>query len=213
MNTIFAVTFSYFIFLTVLAWQLNDATSAELFSETGFFEKFSLVAWLSTGITLLFRYAKTHPQSSIAISILCFLCAAREEDWHKKFTADGILKIKYYTQSAAPWTEKLPAALVAILFLSLIFYATYLAYHSWRNDSWQNNSAVQLTLFGISMFFIGKILDRSSSLLQEHLDIDLPTSVGRFIGAYEEGFEMWGPLLFAIAAMWPKPLSAEMQTI
>jgi hypothetical protein len=203
MKIIFAATFAYLLLLTILGLQLDEPTRAHLFSEEGFFEQFSIVAWITAGIALLIRHTTDAPRLASGMSLLCFLCAAREDDWHKKFTADGILKIKYYTKSAAPLTEKIPAALISLIFIALIFYATYLAYLAWRSGTWRCRRAQQLTILGIALFFVGKILDRSISLLDELLHITVPAAMGRMIGAYEEGFEMWSPILFTVAALWP----------
>lgn len=203
MKIIASVTFAYFLILTSLAWQLDQAQVTELFSEVGFFEQCSIAAWLTAGLSLLIRHASINFKLASAMSLLCMLCAAREDDWHKKFTADGILKIKYYTTTAAPWSEKIPAALIVIIFISLIYYATYLAYLAWRSSTWRHRPAQQLTILGIVLFFVGKILDRSISLLDNVLHITLPDAMGRMIGAYEEGFEMWSPILFTVAALWP----------
>jgi hypothetical protein len=203
MKIIATVTFAYFLVLTLLGWQLDQSQASKLFSEKGFFEQFSIVAWIAAAIALLIRHTKEAPRLATGMSLLCFLCAAREDDWHKKFTADGILKLKYYTKSAAPLAEKIPAALIALVFITLIFYATYLAYRAWRNGTWRDRHAQQLTILGIALFFVGKILDRSISLLDELFQISVPKALGRMIGAYEEGFEMWSPVLFTVAALWP----------
>jgi hypothetical protein len=207
MKSIFAATFAYLLLLTLLAWQLDESTTAHLFSEAGFFEQCSILAWITAGIALLIRHTKEAPRLATGMSLLCFLCAAREDDWHKKFTADGILKLKYYTKSAAPLSEKIPAGLIALVFIALIFYATYLAYRTWRAGTWRYRHAQQLTILGIALFFVGKILDRSISLLHELLHINVPDAIGRMIGAYEEGFEMWSPILFTVAALWPRTVT------
>lgn len=207
MKIIFAATFAYFLLLTMLGWQLDEDACQTIFSESGIFEKFSIVAWITAGLCLLIRHSKSAPFLAGGMSLLCFLCAAREDDWHKKFTADGILKLKYYTKTVAPLSEKIPAALIALIFLALIFYATYLAYRCWRLGTWRNHRAQQLTILGIALFFVSKTLDRSISLLHELAQIDVSDAIGRMIGAYEEGFEMWSPLLFTVAALWPRTVT------
>lgn len=203
MKIILTLTFAYFLLLTSVATWCDPQACARLFSEQGFFEQFSIIAWIAAGLALLFRHRASSPHLAWSMTLLCFLCAAREDDWHKKFTTDGILKLKYYTKSVAPLSEKIPAALIASVFLLLIGYATVIAYRALRSGLWRASTSVQLSLFGIALFFVGKVFDRSISLIDEFFHIKVPYSIGHYIGAYEEGFEMWSPLLFTVAALWP----------
>lgn len=207
MKIILTFTFAYFLLLTGIATWCDPQVCAKIFSEQGIFEQFSIVAWIAAGAALLFRHRASSPGHAWSMALLCFLCAAREDDWHKKFTTDGILKLKYYTKTIAPLSEKIPAALVALLFLLLIGYATGIAYRTLRQGLWRESTAVQLSLLGIALFFVGKVLDRSISLIDEFFHVKVPNSIGHYIGAYEEGFEMWSPLLFTVAALWPRSVA------
>lgn len=204
---IFAL-FGYFCLLTFIAATLPEERFRPLFSETGFFEQFSIVSWILAAIILLV-WVKPRSKQNFAIAFLFLLCAAREADWHKKFTSDGILKINYYTKSAASLGEKMAAALASAVFIGLILYALYRGFMFLRSPQNRRRESVLLTALAVFLFFAGKILDRSVSILHKNFDITVPSSVGHFIGAYEEGFEMITPLLFALAFVWRDRLTSD----
>ncbi len=187
--------------LTILATFLSDDTFQPLFMESGFFEQNSIVIWLLAAIAAMIS-SKSQRWHHGAIAMLFVLCAAREADWHKKFTTDGILKVRYYTNSAAPLAEKMIAAFVVILFISLVCYALYFCIRCFRSSADWRNARVYFAFVGVSLFFVGKALDRSVALLQQLFQITVSDSWGRYIQAYEEGFELLGPLCFAMAFAW-----------
>ena len=198
----------YGLVLSLLAAFLPTEKFRSVFSETGFFEQFSIVSWILAAITLLL-WVKPRSKQNFAIAFLFLLCAAREADWHKKFTSDGILKINYYTKSAAPLGEKIVAALASALFIGLILYALYRGFVFLRSAQNRRSESVLVMALAVFLFFAGKILDRSVSILNKNFDVIVPSSVGHFIGAYEEGFEMITPLLFALAFVWRDRLKGE----
>jgi hypothetical protein len=182
---------------------MPEAELKHLFSEEGFFEEFSIVLWVVAALVVII---KGSPLRSIhfAVATLFVLRAMREADWHKKFTTEGIFKLNYYTKSVAPLTEKIPAACVLILFIGLVIYSLFSGYKYLRSAENRRCEALWVMVLGVALFFFGKILDRSNSVLAESFGIILSNDMKRFIGAYEEGLEMVTPLLLALAFLWPK---------
>jgi hypothetical protein len=131
----------------------------------------------------------------------------READWHKKFTAEGILKIKYYTRSAAALSEKIPAAFVSLLFIALIVHALISGWNYVKTKAHLKQESTWIMIAGIGLFFVGKILDRSVSILTGSFDPTLSPWLKKIIAAQEEGLEMLTPLLIALAFFWPNPHS------
>lgn len=196
----------YVILLCYLAATSDDQEFKNIFSETGFFEQASIIGWIAAAFLVIVRALQPRSLdkgSYLAHSLLFVLCAMREADWHKKFTCDGILKISYYLRSAASLWEKVPAALVATSFIALIIHALVRGVGYLRLRNRLRNESTWIMIAGISLFFMGKILDRSISLLTESLGFVIQPWVKRIIGAQEEGLEMITPMLIAVAFLWP----------
>ena len=194
---------SYVLMLTIFAATMPDAQFVPLFSETGFFEKFSIISWLIAALVVIVKVSPLR-RIHFAVATLFVLCAMREADWHKKFTAEGIFKLKYYTKSMAPLAEKIPAACVLLLFIGLVIYALICGYRYLRTAENRRSEGLWIMVLGVGLFFFGKILDRCTSVLAESFEIMLSPNTKRYIAAYEEGLEMITPLVFAIAFLWPQ---------
>jgi hypothetical protein len=201
-----AALLGYVGFLFCLAATFDDVTFRGLFSEEGFFEECSIIAWMIAAVVVLRRAWQScgiDKASYLAHAVLFLLCAMREADWHKKFTADGILKIKYYTRSAAALSEKIPAALISLLFITLVIHGLVRCFRYAKIKPHLSLESTWVMMTGISLFFVGKILDRSISVLTETFGVTVSPFVGKIIAAQEEGLEMVGPLFIALAFFWP----------
>lgn len=187
--------------LTYFASTQSVDDFTELFAETGFFESCSIVLWLIAAAVIPLRARPLRKDHAVFVLLFLF-CAMREADWHKKFTGEGIFKLKYYLQSVAPLSEKLLAALAALLFFGVFGYSLYLFYRQIRSARrWTEPDRV--ILLGIIIFLITKVLDRCASVLNKSFDIQVSPHVKRYLIAYEEGCEMLTPLFFALALFWP----------
>lgn len=200
---------SYVLLLSYFAATMTATGFHTLFSETGFFESFSILFWIVAAIAIVLK-AKPLRGLHVAAAVLFLLCAMREADWHKKFTTDGIFKLKYYTKSLAPLAEKIPAAMVVLLFIGLVVYALVCGYRYVRSKDKCCSDSLILMILGGALFFLGKILDRSASILEKSFEIVISPNTKRFIYAYEEGLEMITPLMFVIAFVWRESPSEEL---
>lgn len=201
-----AALFGYVALLFCLALTFEDEKFRALFSEEGFFEECSIVALIFAAIVVVRRAWQCRgidKASYLAHAGLFLLCAMREADWHKKFTTDGILKIKYYTRSSAALSEKIPAALISLLFITLVIHALVRCFRYARIRSHLALESTWVMMIGISLFFVGKILDRSISVLTETFGVSVSPFVKKLIAAQEEGLEMLGPVFIALAFFWP----------
>lgn len=201
---------SYILLLGYLALTSNDTRFTEIFSETGFFEQCSIITWILAAMVACGRAWKRRSKAMLANfahAMLFMLCAMREADWHKKFTAEGILKIKYYTRSAAALSEKIPAAFISLFFIALIVHALISGWNYVKTKAHLKQESTWIMIAGIGLFFVGKILDRSVSMLTGSFDLTLSPWLKKTIAAQEEGLEMLTPLLIALAFFWPNPYS------
>lgn len=188
----------YAAYLVTLAVSLSPELFVPLFSEAGPFERMSAPLWLGLAMMLLVTL-KTPAEAAMAA--LALLCAARETDWHKAFTAQSITKISTYLSEAVPWREKLAGAAIIALALGL---ATYLAVRLYRYLIRQQGitaPAGQVLAVAVVLLPLSKLLDRTPSLLRNSFGIVIRQSGDQIMKALEEGIEMLVPVLLIVVLM------------
>ena len=188
----------YALGLTALVLILSPEQKQTVFSERGPFEMLSIPLWLMLA-AWCFAFAHEIRKPLVVCGLLALFAAAREADWHKAFTADSIFKSNYYFDSPAPLTEKVPAGMVALFAFALIFYWLYLGIRFLRSGNALQHQWMQTLVLGTVTVFASKILDRMISWAHDWFGLEITGLLGRFIGAYEEGFEMSLPIIFGIA--------------
>lgn len=185
----------YMLLIAAIPTLLPVPDVKALFSEEGPFEMLSVATWLIAAVVVVtsFRHAKP---GSFLFGLLFVLFAAREADWHKKFTADSLLKSNYYRHTDAPMMEKVLAAIVALAFIALVLYVGFvIARFLLMRGGWRSRGGVWLVV-GTALVVFGKLLDRAPAelALAGHA---LDATVGLYAGAFEEGLEMIHPLILA----------------
>lgn len=174
--------------------QLPEPEFLAVFSEKGPFEQLSIVSWLFAAIIIIARIRPLGIRAW-AFALLFVLFAAREADWNRIFTADSILKIKYYTHSIASIGEKMITGPIAIVAIGLIIYAGFviLRFLFWQGG-WRSRAGFWL-LLGAVLVVAGKVLDRAPLVLSR--DYGIRIFAFRYTTAFEEGLEMIHPLILA----------------
>jgi hypothetical protein len=170
-----------------------------LLLETGPLERIALVGWLGTAAVLVLRI-RPFTSRTLAFTVTCLLCAAREADWQKAFTQESVSRLNYYRRSAAPLAEKLAAAAIVLLFIALMIYAAVVTIRFlYREGGLRSRSGLWLFI-GVCLLVLGKVLDRSAAVLAETLTVMLPPMVEHVRWALEEGLEAVTPVAFALSA-------------
>jgi len=165
------------------------------FAEGGFFELLSVYGWLS-GVALIFVRVRPIGWRAVSFAALSLAMAAREADWQKKFTSDGVLKINYYQDGSIPLLERLIAGLVVLLLVAGLLYAVYAALRFlFFEGGWAERSGVWLFATGVSLV-LGKSLDRIPGELNQLFGITLGEPWVIHLQALEEGIEALAPLFF-----------------
>lgn len=185
----------YMLLLAAIPAALPVAQVKSLFSEEGPFELLSIVTWLIAAVATLAAF-RGERRGAFLFSLLFVLFAAREADWHKKFTADSLLKSNYYRHADAPLMEKLLAGAVALAFIALILYVGFvIARFLLARGGWRSRGGRWLVI-GTALVVLGKLLDRAPAelALAGH---GLSATAGLYAGAFEEGLEMIHPLILA----------------
>ncbi|GIZ50912.1 hypothetical protein [Noviherbaspirillum aridicola] len=185
----------YILLLAAIPALRPVAEVKALFSEEGPFEMLSIVSWIVAAVVMLAAF-REEKRGALLFGLLFVLFAAREADWHKKFTADSLLKSNYYRHTEAPLMEKLLAFAVALAFIALVLYVGFvIARFLLARGGWRTRGGLWL-LAGTALVVLGKLLDRAPAelALAGHA---LSESVGLYAGVFEEGLEMIHPLILA----------------
>lgn len=196
---ILAAILAYAALLIGLATRLSPSDFSYIFSEAGPFEEISIVLWLGASLAVL-AFARPLTSRSAIFALLFAAFAAREASWHKAFTADSMLKISYYLKSPAPLTEKILAGIVAAFFIAMLIYAAVVVIRFLLlNRGFASRAGYWLVLAG-ALFVLVKVVDRAPSLLHDFTGHHVQVDIWRLMKAFEEGFEMLTPALFALSA-------------
>jgi hypothetical protein len=198
----------YVALLGYLCATVPDEQFWPMFSEQGWFEILSIVFWLLAAVCTALK-ARSFSSIQATAACLFVFCALREADWHKKFTLDSMSKLKYYTKSAAPFSEKLIAAGVMAVFVWLVLRVIWQSLPYLRSSSILRQERVWLMVSGAVLFVGGKILDRALSILSKSFNVIVSADTKRIVSGYEEGLEMITPLLFLLVCFWPGPPQGE----
>ena len=190
----------YLAHLTFLALGLPKEVFAALFAETGPYEVMSIVLWVTLGGLLLLSLP-LQPRSVLAMAVLSFVFAAREADWHKKFTVMSLEKIKFYLSPDVPVLQKILGGIVFIAVTIALIYLAKRLYNYLVHENGLRSPLGQLLVLPAVLLPLSKILDRIASQIYEIFGIRLPETISQLIAAYEEGLEMALPALFIVALL------------
>lgn len=196
----FVLLLIYVTHLSYLAMVLPSEVFHPLFAETGPYEGMSIVLWCVLGVMLLGSLSLS-PRPIAAMALTAFVFAAREADWHKKFTDMSLVKIKFYLSPDVPGMQKLLGGLVYIAVILLLVYLAKLLFDYVYRQGGLRTAIGQLLLLPAVLLPASKILDRIASQVYEITGTRLPEGVGQMIAAWEEGLEMALPVLFIVALL------------
>jgi len=195
---ILAAILGYAALLIGLAMRLSPERFSYTFSEAGPFEEMSIVLWVGASLAVL-AFARPLTSRSAIFALLFAAFAAREASWHKAFTTDSLLKISYYLKSPAPLTEKILAGIVAATFIAMMIYVAIVVIRFLLvNEGLASRAGYWLVLAGV-LFVLVKVADRTPSLVHDFTGQHIQVDIWRLMKAFEEGFEMLTPALFALA--------------
>lgn len=169
-----------------------------VYSERGPFEAISPWAWigLAVAIPIIFREVTLEV---VAGMIVCGAAAAREWDWHVRFTEYSVLKPPFYYREGLLHERLIAGAAVALALASLFVLARWQV--SLRPWSRPVKSWVWITVLAISLMLASKFVDRLPGILSEDFGLPLGTVAHGVSAALEESVEMMVPFFFAMACV------------
>ena len=186
---------------TAIAVLLPAEQRAVLLREHGPVESASVLLYLA-GAVLLVTSRRIERTFGYWTASILIVCAARELDFHKAFTSDGITKTRYYLDGSIPAAERIVAGVVMVaLALWMVRYAArywspfVASLRSGETFAWA--ALVALVLAPVS-----KLLDGAHRHIRGITGDPVPRDVRSHIGAFEEVLEVGIPIfvLCAIAA-------------
>jgi len=194
-----ALVVTYTIVLAILPFLLTPDTFRSMFSETGPFERLSLLAWIAAAAVVVVRI-RPFGLTAAAFTTLYLLFAAREADLHKAFTTRSISKLNYYRDGTIPFEERFLAAIVSVAILCLIGYAIFVVLRFLvARGGLRTRAGIWLALGGALLVF-GKALDRSAAVLTQIAGVVRPQWMIGLTDSFEEGLELATPVLLAVSA-------------
>lgn len=183
----------YTLFLLILPVALPSHAAKWMLSETGPIEILSILAWLL--LSAQFAFSSFRPFTKWPMALLFALFAAREADLHKAFTAQGMLKINYYTKAPAPLGEKIVAGVAALVFITVLLYGVFVFFrYLFVRSGWRVPAGKWLVFAGF-LFCVIKLLDRLPNMMLESYGIAFPPLLNLYFASLEEGFELWVPII------------------
>ena len=194
-----ALLVAYIAMLAILPFLLSAETFDAAFSETGPFERLSLLAWIAAAAVIVVRIRPYGP-SAAAFTVLYLLFAAREADLHKVFTTRSISKLNYYRDASIAVSERVIAGLAAIAILCVIVYAAFVVVRFLFARHGLRTRAGMWLMLGAALLVFGKVLDRSAAVLTQVFHVARPQWMIGMTDSFEEGLELATPALLAVSA-------------
>jgi hypothetical protein len=189
------------LLVSVLAWlAIAPDLLIAWMDEGGLVEEATVLLYLATVGALLAASGRLPRGVGPALAIVMLAFAAREADWHIRFTGTSMLRVSFYL-GPAPLAQKLASLVIVGLALAA---AAYLALHfmrHWRSRDPAARTAAAFTVAFVASMVLAKVLDRSLSILVEDLGFAGGNTWRALQVTLEEPLELVLPLL-VLAGLW-----------
>ncbi len=168
-----------------------------IIKEGGVIESLTAIGWFAAAMIVVFKHYPQH----WALAGLFLAAVARELDLHQSFTADSILKLKYWLSISTPPAEKPLAAMILLILLACgIAVLRHYGRAGWAAVRKGDVIAIQvlcaLILLGVAKLFLDGMSRKLSSL-----GIHLNEHAYTVAGIWEECLELTAVVL-VLGALW-----------
>lgn len=165
-------------------------------------------AWLYLAVAVvaggLAAWRARRPGRTFVAPLLLAACvltlAARENDWHNRWTTQCVLKTRFYVSPDVPLFEKVAAACVlaavgvlVVLTARTLAGPTLAALRAGRAEA-------RLACVGVALLPVSKMLDSLPGLVRRNFGVE-QVAFRDALGGTEELLEFAAPLLFLAAAL------------
>lgn len=185
------------LLLFLLSWVLEENERKLLLKEGGWVESATALAYFFCAAFMAYKgklaYLKKYPHIFLLIIFLMF----RELDFDSRFTTTGIFKIRFFTGSHVPITEKIIGVIVILLLLYIVFAILY----RHTKDFLSGLKKRSIVDFGVLISCILLALSQSLDGLDRKLKsfgIIVSKAVSMHAGAVEEILELGVPICIII---------------
>lgn len=184
--------------LCLCAFFLTEDMLLQTSQEGAFLENLTALKFLGASLLGSVIVYKTRIQSWTLFAIFMGFAFARELDWHKAFTSDSILKIKFYTNPE----YALPEKMIGFIFVLLLITSIFLLFKyipRWIKELKELNVFAVGVFLGLGSIVAGKMLDAKSRLIPQWTDFfERHDAELRFL---EESMELLGAAVFLVIAI------------
>lgn len=198
--TAIALLSSSFLISLIISFTVDEAARSSWVAESGPVETLTIgLHLLGASVLLLSALFLGDRTFAWRWAFILGLFAAREADWHKKFTTEGIFRSSYYVRSEAPIMERvvvgLAMLLIAYVVLSFVFGNLGRLLGAIRSRTrW-----AMFGLVGILLLISGKSLD-AMTWITRAIGTDWRPQIAT-VNLFEEVTEMTGALLICVAVL------------
>ena len=195
MGAVFAALFGFLIYVFSV---LHKDQWLMIANENSILEQATALLFALVGVGMVFIFIKTKLKMHFIFFALMFLASMREMDWHRAWTTDSILKLKFYVSDMTPVYEKIIGFIVIIF---LLYALTQLIKRAvpWFRKLLHCDQTAWAIGFGLGFLILGKIIDSMARLLpflaQFHKDHR------EFLMLVEESFELTGAIFFVAVVL------------
>ena len=175
-----------------------DGSNRDLFfDEGGIIEVASAIGYFLCVLLILYKGKINYLRKYYYFILLFIMSGFRELDFHKRFTTMGILKIKFFTSSNVPFTEKLVGFLIVLLLLHVLI-SIYKNHFRQFIEGLKNYSSISIGVFIVLLLLgISKTLDGISRKLGS-FEIEIGSQVAIHLAALEEVLELGIPMFLLL---------------
>ncbi|MBX3355967.1 MAG: hypothetical protein KF724_09745 [Phycisphaeraceae bacterium] len=156
----------------------------------------SVGLWVAAAIAIPV-FLRRASAAVVAGMLLCLGAAARELDFHKRFTEIGLFKLKFFLSPDIGVGAKVCGVLVIlVLAASIVLVGRAIWLHLRASGGWRSEWA-RCAALALGLLLFAKSLDAAPSTLKS-AGVMLSGSVTRMMGSVEEHMEAAAPLIVVV---------------
>jgi len=184
----------------VTAWLIDEDSRRGFLGEGGPVEIASVVCSIAATVVLVF-FSMLRLDGAFALRSAFFtaLLAARELDFHNRFTTEGVFRSSFYFRNNSSGVEKAVVVAILIGIVALgVWYARSYAGRYVRGFLGRVPWVLSVAL-GFGLMAIGKLADSSTWIL-ESVGLERGVSI-EMVNVFEETVELAGALVLCVAVL------------
>ncbi len=179
---------------------LPRETAASIVRESGPIETASWLGYLvAAALAILVGASSARRRDGVIGALILLVLAARELDFHARFTTGGVLRLRFWTGSEPAISEKFIAGLILTAIALATIWFVSRNFHRFKNaiaarEAWALSLAAAIVMLpGV------KVIDRAVSLVKAWITEDVSDNLVVMSRTLEETLELAIPALLIAA--------------